>query len=315
MASLLSSSLVYALVCMGVVFSLGSLLVSNLTERLNKFLKQRSNMLYDAIYTMFNDKVNVNFGKLLYSHPAVESMKQDRFSMPQYIQDKTFSGVVVDVIADYALVYKKNEDTGTIEENTAANTEHIFRRFSDGAHKMAPTPLRSMIVNMVQKSALQSTDADRLSTLESLLRDWYNGYMDRLSGWYKQRISRRLFIVSLLVVMVINLNAFTLFHHFQNTAAPEANTEVTALPLGWHSHQLPVSIFSRYQNPGQDGIVYPPMKKHLSDYFYDAFRYVAGILISAVAISLGAPFWFDLLSKIVNVRRAGIKPKPTPNNN
>ncbi len=34
-----------------------------------------------------------------------------------------------------------------------------------------------------------------------------------------------------------------------------------------------------------------------------------GWLLAAIAISLGAPFWFDLLMKLVNVRRAGIKPK------
>ncbi|HPH37906.1 MAG TPA: hypothetical protein PL108_09610 [Sediminibacterium sp.] len=34
-----------------------------------------------------------------------------------------------------------------------------------------------------------------------------------------------------------------------------------------------------------------------------------GWFLAAVAISMGAPFWFDLLIKLVNIRRAGIKPK------
>ena len=33
-------------------------------------------------------------------------------------------------------------------------------------------------------------------------------------------------------------------------------------------------------------------------------------LITAIALSLGAPYWFDLLSKIVSVRGAGRKPPP-----
>ena len=33
-----------------------------------------------------------------------------------------------------------------------------------------------------------------------------------------------------------------------------------------------------------------------------------GWIICAAALSFGAPFWFDLLSKIVNLRKAGIKP-------
>ncbi|WP_437587447.1 hypothetical protein [Sorangium sp. So ce1000] len=35
-----------------------------------------------------------------------------------------------------------------------------------------------------------------------------------------------------------------------------------------------------------------------------------GILITAVAASLGAPFWFDLLNKLVNLRTAGKSPEP-----
>ncbi|MCO6491838.1 MAG: hypothetical protein J5I98_25710 [Phaeodactylibacter sp.] len=31
-------------------------------------------------------------------------------------------------------------------------------------------------------------------------------------------------------------------------------------------------------------------------------------IITALAISLGAPFWFDLLSRLVNMRNAGRRP-------
>ena len=36
---------------------------------------------------------------------------------------------------------------------------------------------------------------------------------------------------------------------------------------------------------------------------------LAGLLVTAGALSLGAPFWFDLLNKLVNLRAAGKKPK------
>lgn len=35
-----------------------------------------------------------------------------------------------------------------------------------------------------------------------------------------------------------------------------------------------------------------------------------GYLVTAIAVMMGAPFWFDLLKKFVNVRNAGVKPKP-----
>ncbi len=39
-------------------------------------------------------------------------------------------------------------------------------------------------------------------------------------------------------------------------------------------------------------------------------RMLSGWWISGIAIAMGAPFWFDLLGKIVNVRNTGTKPKP-----
>jgi len=36
-----------------------------------------------------------------------------------------------------------------------------------------------------------------------------------------------------------------------------------------------------------------------------------GFLLTALMLSLGAPFWFDLLKKLVNLRGAGVRPEPT----
>jgi hypothetical protein len=39
-----------------------------------------------------------------------------------------------------------------------------------------------------------------------------------------------------------------------------------------------------------------------------SFRVLLGYFLTAIAISFGAPFWFDLLSKFVSIRGAGTKP-------
>lgn len=39
-------------------------------------------------------------------------------------------------------------------------------------------------------------------------------------------------------------------------------------------------------------------------------RMLTGWIVSGIAIAMGAPFWFDLLGKFVNVRNSGSKPKP-----
>ncbi len=41
---------------------------------------------------------------------------------------------------------------------------------------------------------------------------------------------------------------------------------------------------------------------------YDLFSKFLGFILTALAISMGAPFWFDLLKKLVNVRSTGSRP-------
>lgn len=44
-----------------------------------------------------------------------------------------------------------------------------------------------------------------------------------------------------------------------------------------------------------------------------ALKIIAGWFLSGIAIAMGAPFWFDLLGKVVNVRNSGSKPPSVAN--
>ncbi len=43
-------------------------------------------------------------------------------------------------------------------------------------------------------------------------------------------------------------------------------------------------------------------------FFWYSFCALPGWIMTALAVSLGAPFWFDLLQSFVNIRNAGAKP-------
>jgi hypothetical protein len=36
---------------------------------------------------------------------------------------------------------------------------------------------------------------------------------------------------------------------------------------------------------------------------------IIGLSLTAIAVSLGAPFWFDVLNKLINIRSAGKQPE------
>ena len=112
-----------------------------------------------------------------------------------------------------------------------------------------------------------------------------------------------------------------------------------SLPLGWNptnvTQQLGCHVPAVDRDPTQWETLFhsclPESKEVSSNLYLNADqiskthwnsipRILLGWLVSGIAISMGAPFWFDLLGKIVNVRNSGAKPpspaaeQPTSNN-
>jgi hypothetical protein len=73
------------------------------------------------------------------------------------------------------------------------------------------------------------------------------------------------------------------------------------LPVGWPEDG---PMFCR---PGPDGA--PCDRRTLPVTFRGWVRRIGGWIFTAVAISLGAPFWFDLLNKLINLRAASAPPE------
>ncbi len=75
------------------------------------------------------------------------------------------------------------------------------------------------------------------------------------------------------------------------------NADNLKLPVGWSF------------NPDDPGYFRSPeLSREFAGWvFYKLF----GLLISILAVSLGAPFWFDTLSKFINMRSAGTPPGET----
>jgi hypothetical protein len=87
------------------------------------------------------------------------------------------------------------------------------------------------------------------------------------------------------------------------------------LPIGWSETNAPLSWFGckKKNEPVKNSkglLAYNASRNYAPDWKIIAL-YIIGIIISAVSLSFGAPFWFDILVKFVNIRRAGSKPLST----
>jgi hypothetical protein len=97
-------------------------------------------------------------------------------------------------------------------------------------------------------------------------------------------------------------------------------TSQLGLPIGWSTDIAPASWdfrhFIWFGDKSGNGNIKKPTNK-LGIYLYNrnynpslwtVVSWLLGIIITGFMLSFGAPFWFDLLVKFVNIRKAGIKP-------
>jgi hypothetical protein len=167
---------------------------------------------------------------------------------------------------------------------------------------------------------------DRTQIIDGLT-SWYDETMDRLSGAYKRRVQVFVLAYATALTLLFNVNAIALTNALwqsgttrdvvvaaaqaQLKAGPSTDTgetvqkaaddagsairgaESLSLPLGWTA---------------KDTITNDPRRWDISATQW--LLRLLGWLITVFALSFGAPFWFDALGKLVNMRGSG--PSATP---
>lgn len=253
--------------------------------------------------------------KSFYAHPMVKALHEDG-TRPSYIPATTFSQVMVDLFSP-----------------ADGTTPRSIPAFVSGINNALPAndDLRRTLLVL-------SGDAADIAQLRSCLENWFNSSMDRVSAWYKNKSQKMILFISLVVCFFINADTLQLVNDlYQNPSqrsalvaqaeqmvrAPATNPpssvasasdtvgksltkeqaekladtiaklNKTGFSWGWSKHQ-----FAKLMNESD-----APIKIILK---------VIGILLTAIAASLGAPFWFDILNKLINIRSVGKSPKETP---
>jgi hypothetical protein len=88
-------------------------------------------------------------------------------------------------------------------------------------------------------------------------------------------------------------------NQLQKIDSLRAKTKSLQLPIGWKSSK-------DYENKKSNISFFELVKFNIQDIY---LLEVLGWLITAIALTFGAPFWFDLLARFVNTRNAGKKPE------
>jgi len=87
------------------------------------------------------------------------------------------------------------------------------------------------------------------------------------------------------------------------------------IPIGYNREDAPLSWIKNntnsikdYRNTAQENVLIEYFESRNQRTFWGIVKWIIGILISGIALGYGAPFWFDTLNKLINIRNAGQKP-------
>jgi hypothetical protein len=267
------------------IYLLLSLVVSAINELIAALLKSRAENLVKGIQALLQDPSQTGWVARLYEHPLIESLSPPN-SKPSYIPSRTFALALLDLIAPATI-------DGT-------------RTLADLKTGMAnlPESLQRTLTTLLEES---QHDVERLKTQIEI---WFNNGMDRASGWYKRKTQWIQFFLGLSLVILLNIDSVHIGRTLFAVNSPlraslvESAKSFVAQPGGMNR---PIKDAIEELSTVSLPIGWSELPKR------DQWLTMAlGWLITAFAVSLGAPFWFDLLNKFVNVRASGKAPEEQP---
>jgi hypothetical protein len=316
-------------VAIGVIFVyiLVSIICSAVREGIEAWLKTRAAYLEYGIRELLRDGKNgTGLVTAFYNHPLIFSLFGGDYTpadmagprpllargrnLPSYIPAANFATALMDIAA-------RGPDTNA--SSSSPNSVPI----SLSAVRANVTKLASRPVQRAVLAAIDIAQGD-LDKAQANIEAWYNGAMDRVSGWYKRSTQWILFTIGFLVAAVLNINTITIADYlFKNDAAraaivaqagaaannnslpkdsytkdsyEQAMKELNSisLPIGWSASDAP-----KAETTLSPRLAFKDLYSNLP---WSPLPSLAGWLMTALAASLGAPFWFDLLGKLMVVR-------------
>jgi hypothetical protein len=275
-----------------------SVICSAINEGIATALNSRAKTLEAGIRQLLGSKEAAD---KFFAHWRIQALyKPKRFlgwlpglgdKRPAYIPSRAFALTILDTFAPEG----------------AGGGPDLLERARTVANK-SPNDRVRKIVNDALTEGEQKVDGVRKG-----LERQFDESMQRASGWYKRRVQLVLFVIALALVGAINASSFTIGQRLwkddvvRTAVVEQANKTVSTkkatcatasdtpaqtagkcldevkqldLPLGWTKASSPKSWVS-------------------------GFAKALGLGLTAFALLLGAPFWFDTLSKLAQLRGTG----------
>jgi hypothetical protein len=177
------------------IYLLLSLLCSAVAEYIEAWSNVRAKNLRKGIELLLNDLdeagINIKQGQdlasKLYSHGLIRPLYRASGKLPSYIPSRTFALALWNIATE-----KAGADTTDLAK---------IRAVIDA------------VPNQELKQALGTLVDDAQGSFEKArknIEDWYDGAMDRVSGWYKRRVHVLLLVIGFVTAALINADSINI---------------------------------------------------------------------------------------------------------
>jgi hypothetical protein len=292
------------------------LICTTVSEMIAARLKTRSRFLAQGISQLLGGALKAE----LYQHPLIKAMTPgDGQEGPSYIAAEKFATALLDIVSG------KDKP---LTDLTALR---------DGSKTMGSTEWQ------VAFKALMDSSPD-VATLKKNVEEWFNDSMDRVSGWYKRNAQSNALILACIVTLVMNADTVNVakilwtnptvraavVDQARQRAAKKPPDE--SLPMVEYPNSNDATASKPVNVPTSPEQALSPEEQKLlgqltgwgpdwekvgaasgAAAWFAAlgliiYNHFIGWIVTALAVSLGAPFWFDTLNRFMNIRNAGRAP-------
>jgi hypothetical protein len=280
------------------VYLLLSLVCSAAKEMLESLMRHRASDLERGIQDLLGSALAAE----LYNHGLIKGLSKAG-ELPSYIPAQTFALALLDGLVPATAAAPSGASGALAAPSTAAGT----------APTAPPPGLRGAVAAIanpdVRNALLALVDAagPDAAKVRANIEGWFNSGMDRVTGWYTRRTQKVIVVLGLLTTAALNVDSVQIANSLYRDSALRASLVAAAEGYAKSPPQAAKPIAEITADIGKLGLPIGWPDPEWKPEWPLVLRKIFGLLLTALAVSLGAPFWFDLLGRVINVR-ASIKP-------
>lgn len=281
-------------ISLALLYLLLGLLCSMVNEWVAGMTGLRAKNLWDGVRNLLYDSEGSGLAKELYDHPLIKNLAKPG-QRPSYVPSRTFALALFDLVAPAQ------------DAMSAKTLPHVRNSIATIPNAQVKTALVALIDDA----------GEDVKKARANVEQWYDDAMDRVSGWYRKKTQVLILVWALAVTVTLNADTILIANTLAQDAALRASMvalaeTTTKEPLPQEAAQLK-QLYAKVQKLGlpigwsrdsNDATAVPSSSGGWA-------LKIIGLMITTIAVSLGAPFWFDVLNKMINIRSAGKQPERT----